>query len=65
LRLDVVAVVAHLGALSQRETLLVSRGVAVGDVDEHHRRGTEPGEIDHVLHDRVVVVGVLQRNEDA
>ena len=56
----------HLLALAQGELLLVARRPAVGDVDEHdRRRAAARASSAHVLEDRVVVVGVLERNEDA
>jgi Mn2+/Fe2+ NRAMP family transporter len=64
-RLDVPAVVAHLGALAQRQPLLIARRPAVGDVDEHHRRSMEARELGDVHQDGVVVVGMLERDEDA
>ena len=62
---DVLAVLLHLGAFAEDELLLIARGPAIGHVDEHDGRLAVQRQLAHVRDDGVVVLGVLERHENA
>src|SRR5690349_14179834 len=62
---EIIAVGAHLFRLAQLKLIGVARGESVSDVHEKHRAAGQFRQPPHMVNDRVVRVGVLERNENA
>src|SRR5688500_6135280 len=65
-RLDVLAVVLHLLRLAQLQLPDVARRPAISDMDEDERRATAgAGKLSNVVEYHRVVLGVLERDQNA